>query len=111
DALAQIGRNRGDDGRARIARSVARRLQAALDVLGDGRAVQSGAPGDGGEGQALPVEIQDHHKFPEIDHRRLPSRLTERMAHDGSGAGSPYSGSRIVGSPAGNSGARSVEDS
>ena len=73
DPLAQIGFDRGDDGRPRITRAIAGRLQAAFDVLGDSSAIHPGAPGDRGEGEALSMKIQDHYEFPECDHRRLPS--------------------------------------
>ena len=42
--------------------------------LRTGLAIQSGLAGDGRDLQALPVEFQDHHDFPEIDHRAAPSR-------------------------------------
>jgi hypothetical protein len=57
DPLAQIGFDRGDDGRPRIARTIAWRFQAALDVLGDSSAIHPGAPGDRREGEALSMKI------------------------------------------------------
>src|SRR3954470_10394184 len=84
DPLAQIGFDRGDDSRPRVTRTIARRFQAAFNVFGNGRTIHPGAPGDRGEGEALPMKIQDHYEFPECDHRRtsLPVSMG-RMVHDG----------------------------
>src|SRR4051812_37589640 len=83
DPLAQIGFDRGDDSRPRVTRTIARRFQAAFNVFGNGRTIHPGAPGDRGEGEALPMKIQDHYEFPECDHRRtsLPISMG-RMVHD-----------------------------
>src|SRR4051812_3701877 len=109
DPLAQIGFDRGEDGRPRITRAIAGRLQAALDVLGDRSAIHPGAPGDRREGEALSMKIQDHYEFPECDHRRLPSSSDWKDGARWSDLSSRYSGGRKVGSLAGFYFARSVE--
>src|SRR4051812_14184627 len=94
DPLAQIGFDRGEDGRPRITRAIAGRLQAALDVLGDRSAIHPGAPGDRREGEALSMKIQDHYEFPECDPAASPPVQTGRMVHDGpaSAADTPEAG-------------------
>ncbi len=72
-ALAQVGLERADLGRARLAWLVDWRLQAALDVFAHRLAVEAGAPRDGGHAQPLPMQIQDHDEFPKPDHHRVPS--------------------------------------
>jgi hypothetical protein len=63
---------------ARWARLVGGWLEAAVDVLADRLAVEVELPGDGGDGQALAVQVQDHDEFPELDHRQCSS-----CAHEG----------------------------
>ena len=109
DPLAQIGFDRGDDGRPRITRAITGRLQAAFDVLGDGSAIHPGTPGNRGEGEALSMKIQDHYEFPECDHRRLPSSSDRKDGARWPDLSSRCSAGRIVGSPAGFYFARSVE--
>src|SRR3954463_15355392 len=59
-------------GRARQARAIGRRLQAALDVFADRLPVQPRAPGNGGDTQALFVQLQDHDQLSNPDHPRSP---------------------------------------
>jgi len=72
-ALAQIGLERADLGRAGLPWSIGRRLQAALDVFAHGLAVEPGPPRDGGHAQPLPMQIQDHDELPKPDHHCSPS--------------------------------------
>ena len=41
-------------------------------------AVHAKLAGDRRDGQSLPVKFQDHHEFPEFDHRAAPSRQGEK---------------------------------
>ena len=59
-------------------RAVGRRLQAACDGAADRLAVHAKLAGDRRDGQSLPVKFQDHHEFPEFDHRAAPSRQGEK---------------------------------
>jgi len=71
-ALAQVGLEWADLGRARLARPIGWRLQAALDVFAHGLAVEAGPPRNGGHAQPLPMQIQDHDELPKPDHHRIP---------------------------------------
>jgi hypothetical protein len=55
DALAQVAAERVQQRRPGLARTVDRRLQAALEVFAHGLAVEARPPGDGGHREALPV--------------------------------------------------------
>jgi len=70
--LAQVGLERADLARAGLARSIGRRLQAALDVFAHRLAVEAAPPRDGGHAQPLPMQIQDHDELPKPDHHRTP---------------------------------------
>ena len=71
-ALAQVRLKRSDPVGARRPRLVSRRLKASLDVAPDGLAIQPRLPGDRGQAQALPMEVQDQDNFPKPDHPRSP---------------------------------------
>src|SRR5215212_10133327 len=71
--LPQISLIRGNLGRPRWARRVDRRFQAALDVSMYGLAIEAGPSGNGGNGQALSVQVQDHDEFPKRNHPCSPS--------------------------------------
>ena len=47
-------------------------LQARVD---ERLAIDAELKGDCRNAQALPMQIQDHHDFPKLDHRLAPSRL------------------------------------
>ena len=51
---------------------VDRRRQAPGEVRAHGFAVDSKLASDGGHRDALTMQFQDHHEFPEFDHRALP---------------------------------------
>ena len=71
DALAQIVEIGRELARASgLAGAVGRRFEAALDVLADRLWVTPGPAGDGGDGQALSVQVQDHEEFSQQDHPR-----------------------------------------
>jgi len=78
-ALAQVELERADLGRAGLARSIGRRLQAALDVFAHRLAVEAAPPRDGRHAQPLPVQIQDHDEFPKPDHHRIPPEQPRGM--------------------------------
>ena len=75
DPLTQVRDERVDAPRAQLARAVDRRLQATRKVLAHRLAIDAELKGDGRDGQALPMQIQDHDDFPKLDHRPVPSRL------------------------------------
>jgi hypothetical protein len=60
-------------GRPGWARLVDRRFQVALDVSMHGLAIETGSSGNGGDGQALSVQVQDHDEFPKRNHQCSPS--------------------------------------
>ena len=62
--------------------AVGRRLQAACDAAADRLAVHAELAGDRRNGQSLPMKVQDHHEFPEFDHRAAPSRQGEQHRDD-----------------------------
>ncbi len=71
DALAQIVEVGCELARSSgLAGAVGRRFQAALDVLADRLRVAPGPASDGGDGQALSVQVQDHEEFSQQDHPR-----------------------------------------
>ncbi len=78
-ALAQTSVVGGKQGRPRRTRRVGRRLQPARDVATDRFAVKAGAPGDVGHAQPLAVQVKDHHKLSQSDHRRR-LRLAEAIS-------------------------------
>jgi len=71
-ALAQVHLERRNLGRARLARSIGRRLKSHRHVFAHRLSVQAGPLRDGGHAQALPMQIQDHHEFPKPDHHCSP---------------------------------------
>ena len=71
-ALAQIRFEAIDKARRRRALLVGRRLQPFGDVGPHGLSVEADLPGDGADGQALAMQIQDHDELPKFDHRALP---------------------------------------
>jgi hypothetical protein len=75
DSLTQVRNEWVDAPRARLARAVDRRLQAPREVLAHRLAIDAELEGDGRNGKALPMQIQDHDDFPKLDHRPVPSRL------------------------------------
>ena len=71
DPLAQIIEIGRELARAAgLTRAVGRRLEAALDVLADRLRIAAGPAGDGGDGQALSVQVQDHDEFSQQNHPR-----------------------------------------
>jgi hypothetical protein len=74
DSLTQVRNERVDAPGARLARAVDRRLQATREVLAHRLAIDVELKGDGRNGKALPLQIQDHDDFPKLDHRPVPSR-------------------------------------
>ena len=77
NALAQVGLKPRDLADARRPRCVGWWLETTLDVASDGLAIQARPPGDGGEAQALPMQIQDHNELPEPDHPCSPPDCQE----------------------------------
>ena len=71
-ALPQIRFEAIHDAGRRRALLVGRRLQPFGEIIPDGLSVDSDLPGDGADGQALAMQIQDHDEFPKFDHRVLP---------------------------------------
>jgi hypothetical protein len=71
-ALAQIRFEAIDNAGRRRALLVGRRLQPFGNVCPDGLSVAPDLPGDGADGQALAMQIQDHDELPKFDHRVLP---------------------------------------
>jgi hypothetical protein len=63
-ALAQVAAEWVEQRAPGLARVVDRRLQAALDVLAHGFAVEPGASGNGRHRQALAVQVKDHDDLP-----------------------------------------------
>jgi hypothetical protein len=74
DPLTQVGDERVDAPGARRPRTIDRHLQTAREILAHGLAIDAELKRDGRDGQALPMQIQDHDDFPELDHRPVPSR-------------------------------------
>jgi hypothetical protein len=74
DSLTQVWNEWVDAPGARLARALDRRLQAAREVLAHRLAIDAKVIGDGRDRQALPMQIQDHHDLPKLDHRFVPSR-------------------------------------
>jgi len=63
-------------------RAIGRRLQAACDVSADRLAIHVKLAGDRRNGQSLPMKFQNHHEFPDFDHRAAPSRQGEQHRGD-----------------------------
>jgi hypothetical protein len=60
--------------------AVRRRLQPPGNGATHGFPIDAPLAGNGGNRQALSMKIQNHHEFPEFDHRAAPSRQKERAA-------------------------------
>jgi hypothetical protein len=77
-ALLQIRLERIGDPRPRRPCFVFRRLQPLGDGATNGLPIDAEVAGNGGNRQALSMKIQNHHEFPEFDHRAAPSRQREQ---------------------------------
>ena len=69
-ALAQVGGERVQPSWAWLARAVGGRFEAVGDVFAHRLAIDAELARDGRDGEPLSVEVQDHHKLPQVDHRR-----------------------------------------
>src|SRR4051794_18024552 len=85
-SLAQIGLERAQLGELGLAGTIGRWLETAGNHLAHRLAVEAGAPGDGRNAEALPMQIEDHDNLSQSDHR-LPSLL--RGEHRRSSADRP----------------------
>ena len=68
--LAQVLFEAIDEAGRRRALLVGRCLQPFGEVIPDGLSVDADLPGDGADGQALAMQIQDHDEFPKFDRKR-----------------------------------------
>ncbi|KIU29435.1 hypothetical protein SR39_23405 [Methylobacterium radiotolerans] len=73
NALAQIGFEGIRMMLAGLARLAGWWLKAVGDVLADRLSVAVELPGDGGDGQALAVQVQDHDELLELNHHQCSS--------------------------------------
>src|SRR5262252_4672252 len=78
DPLAQISLERFKPPWPRLAWTIGRWLQAALDVFAHCLAIDADPARDRRDAQPLLMKIQDHDKLPKLDHR-LPSRPSGRI--------------------------------
>ena len=78
------------------ARTVSRRLDAALDIFADRLRISPRAPGDGGDRQTLSMQFQNHHQFSKSDHRAS----LQPGGNDGDGGANDFAGAspgKIIG--------------
>ena len=71
-AFPQIGLERIDNPGPRRPRFVGRWREPLGDIGTNRLAIDAELPSNGGDRQALPVQIQNHHEFPEFDHQPPP---------------------------------------